>query len=111
MKGIIFFWHGSLEDIPDGWALCDGTQGTRDLRNFFIFGAGISKNPGDKWIFASHNHLFAGDGHSHSMIGGDNVSPGAGMGTQFFEFVISGKTDPIAALPPYRALYPIVKLP
>ena len=31
---------GDLVQIPDGWALCDGTSGTPDLRNRFIVGAG-----------------------------------------------------------------------
>ena len=26
------------ENIPDGWALCDGTNGTRDLRGLFVAG-------------------------------------------------------------------------
>lgn len=31
-------WYGIT--IPDGWAICDGTNGTPDLRNRFVFGAG-----------------------------------------------------------------------
>ena len=35
--GIIIVWYGSA--VPGGWALCDGTNGTPDLRNRFINGA------------------------------------------------------------------------
>ena len=35
--GIIVAWGGST--VPTGWALCDGTNGTPDLRNRFILGA------------------------------------------------------------------------
>ena len=38
--GAIVLWSGSASDIPTGWALCDGTNGTPDLRNRFVVGAG-----------------------------------------------------------------------
>ncbi|MBR3622047.1 MAG: hypothetical protein IKN43_01695, partial [Selenomonadaceae bacterium] len=36
----IMAYLGKLEDIPDGWHLCDGTNGTNDLRGLFIRGFG-----------------------------------------------------------------------
>lgn len=39
-KGIIVIWSGSISDIPKGWALCDGNNGTPDLTRRFIVGAG-----------------------------------------------------------------------
>lgn len=47
MKNIIVFWSGAIADIPAGWALCDGNNGTPDLTDKFIIGAGSSFNPGD----------------------------------------------------------------
>jgi len=38
-KGAIVMWSGKISDIPEGWALCDGTNGTPDLRDRFIVGA------------------------------------------------------------------------
>lgn len=38
--GGIIMWSGSIATIPQKWALCDGTNGTPDLRNRFIVGAG-----------------------------------------------------------------------
>lgn len=35
-SGTIVMWNGTT--IPDGWALCDGTNGTPDLRGMFIVG-------------------------------------------------------------------------
>jgi hypothetical protein len=35
--GIIVSWWG--KSVPSGWTLCDGTNGTPDLRNRFIYGA------------------------------------------------------------------------
>ena len=38
--GVIVMWSGSIASIPTGWLICDGTNGTPDLRNRFIVGAG-----------------------------------------------------------------------
>jgi hypothetical protein len=40
VTGMIILWSGSIASIPSGWALCDGTSGTPDLRDKFIVGAG-----------------------------------------------------------------------
>jgi len=44
--GIIVMWSGTLATIPAGWALCNGTQGTPDLRDKFIKGWSQGVNPG-----------------------------------------------------------------
>lgn len=46
-SGVIVMWGGSVASIPAGWALCDGNNGTYDLRNLFIVGAGDTYDPGD----------------------------------------------------------------
>lgn len=45
-KGIIVMWSGTLADIPSGYALCDGSLGTPDLRDRFILSVNTSENPG-----------------------------------------------------------------
>lgn len=47
MQGFILLWHGAVVDIPPGWALCDGNNGTPDLRDRFVIGAGSTYNPYD----------------------------------------------------------------
>lgn len=37
--GGIIMWSGSIAAIPIGWALCNGSNGTPDLRNRFVIGA------------------------------------------------------------------------
>lgn len=37
--GVIVMWSGSVASIPTGWALCNGSNGTPDLRSRFIVGA------------------------------------------------------------------------
>jgi microcystin-dependent protein len=44
--GTILMWSGVLADVPDGWALCDGSNGTPDLRDRFVVGAGAAYAPG-----------------------------------------------------------------
>ena len=38
--GGIIMWSGAINNIPNGWALCDGRNGTPDLRDRFIVGSG-----------------------------------------------------------------------
>ena len=45
--GTIVMWSGSIADIPDGWALCDGTSGTPDLRDRFILSVSAGEDPGE----------------------------------------------------------------
>ncbi len=39
LKGMIVMWSGTIGSIPEGWKLCDGQNGTPDLRSRFIVGA------------------------------------------------------------------------
>lgn len=45
-SGIISMWSGATNSIPIGWALCNGDNGTPDLRNKFVVGAGSSYEVG-----------------------------------------------------------------
>ena len=38
--GGIILWSGSVVSIPANWHLCDGTNGTPNLENLFVIGAG-----------------------------------------------------------------------
>ncbi|MFC6492391.1 hypothetical protein [Ancylobacter dichloromethanicus] len=38
-KGAILMWAGDVNDLPRGWALCDGRDGRPDLRGRFPVGA------------------------------------------------------------------------
>jgi microcystin-dependent protein len=43
--GGIILWSGSAANIPAHWLLCDGNNGTPDLRDRFVVGAGLSYAP------------------------------------------------------------------
>lgn len=53
---VIMMWYGQVANIPDGWALCNGTNGTPDLQDRFIVAAGKSYNPGDLGEPDQHRH-------------------------------------------------------
>lgn len=85
-KGVIVMWSGTKETIPTGWALCDGTNGTPNLIDRFVFGAvnagttGGSNNltlteaniPSHTHTTGSHTHTFSGitasTAHGHSIV-------------------------------------------
>ncbi|MGK7897335.1 MAG: hypothetical protein AB4372_27875 [Xenococcus sp. (in: cyanobacteria)] len=64
-SGTITLWSGSPDEIPSGWFLCDGKNGTPNLCDRFVCGAGSN---GPK--AGSHGEA---DSHNHS-IGSQNVS-------------------------------------
>jgi len=45
--GTVIMWYGSLVSVPTGYQLCDGTNGTPDLRDRFVYGAGGVQNLGN----------------------------------------------------------------
>jgi len=81
--GGIILWSGAIVDIPECWALCDGNNGTPDLTDRFIAGAGGGFNPddtggtafaaGEVTISINHSHssgTLATDSDNHSHTSG-----------------------------------------
>lgn len=76
--GGIIFWSGTT--LPSNWHICDGTNGTPDLRGRFIVGAstaypadstGGSKNAvvvSHTHVISDHTHTVIDPGHVHSYI-------------------------------------------
>jgi hypothetical protein len=62
-SGVIVMWSGSTASIPAGWALCNGLNGTPDLRNRFVIGAGSAYNPGTLGGAATHAHTITVSPH------------------------------------------------
>lgn len=64
-RGVIVMWSGGTDEVPTGWALCDGSNGTPDLRDRFIIGAGGTLDPDDTG--GSVSKSTSSDGaHAHS---------------------------------------------
>lgn len=70
--GMIILWAGSTGSIPDGWALCNGSNGTPDLRSRFVVGAGGAYSvaaTGGATSVTSGN----GGSHNHGGVTGDHT--------------------------------------
>jgi len=57
--GAIIMWSGTIAAIPSGWQLCDGTNGSPDLRARFVRGAPAGQNPGGTGGEDFHNLTIA----------------------------------------------------
>jgi hypothetical protein len=86
--GVIVLWSGSIGSIPAGWVLCNGSNGTPDLRNRFVVGAGstyaVDATGGSAdAIVVSHTHtatsVVTDPGHIHG-IPANTAGTGAGGG-------------------------------
>jgi hypothetical protein len=97
--GVIAMWSGTIATIPSGWALCNGSGGTPDLRNRFIIGAhsddaGVAKTTvtgsptqtgGSKdATLVSHSHTTDTAGSHQHAIRYTQVGAGGGAGVQFY---------------------------
>jgi microcystin-dependent protein len=73
--GGIILWSGAANAIPSGWLLCNGANGTPNLVDRFVVGAGVTTpavgtTGGSKdAIVVSHSHTASDSGHAHAMIG------------------------------------------
>ena len=134
-SGGIILWSGSTGSVPSGWYLCDGTNGTPDLRNSFIVGAGNTYAVGATGgtadaIVVSHTHTatVTDPGHIHSVNiqnngTGSTIPPAAGnaaggalnwnTGSAVTGISVSNATAGVSGtnqnLPPYYALAYIQK--
>jgi hypothetical protein len=109
--GMIVLWSGSQADIPSGWVLCDGTNGTRDLRSRFIVGAGAAYVVGQYGGATSHQHGFS-FGFGGSLNPGNTLidSTPAGSIATSFSGGGGGTTATVDGRPPFYALCYIMKL-
>jgi hypothetical protein len=69
-RGMIMMWNSTAASIPQGFQLCDGSNGTPDLRGQFVVGAGGTYTPGNTGgsgtVTLSISNL---PGHTHSFTG------------------------------------------
>ena len=71
--GIIAMWSGSSGSIPAGWLLCNGSNGTPNLRDRFVVGAGTTYAVGDTGgsknsTLIAHTHTVTDNGHTHDGV-------------------------------------------
>jgi len=121
-KGMIILWYGNIASIPQGWALCDGNNGTPDLRNKFIICAnaddggtakttitGVATQTGGSYL---HTHTIGALFVTGILSAGTEIlNSGAGS----FNHYLSGATSSTSTgnnntIIPYYALAYIMKL-
>ena len=136
--GGIFLWSGSIGSIPAGYALCNGSNGTPDLRDRFVVGAGstyaVNATGGSAdAVVVSHTHsatsTVTDPGHLHtftnySISGGSSSTPAIASSnttttvstnsavtgiTVATTNATAGVSGTNANLPPYYALCYIMK--
>jgi hypothetical protein len=79
-SGLISMWSGSIGSIPSGWYLCDGSNGTPNLTDRFIVGAGstyaVNGTGGASSVtlttnnLPAHTHTITDPGHFHTGVAG-----------------------------------------
>lgn len=67
--GMVKMWFGAAIDVPTGWAICDGTSGTPDLRDRFVVGAGTTYALSATGGAAASAPDVTGAGGTHSHTG------------------------------------------
>ena len=121
VTGMIMMYNGS--SAPSGWAICNGSNGTPDLRDRFIVGTGSSYSLGNTGgansvtltvaQMPSHKHDTTIDNSLvHPSFGGVNFSNGGAGTYQGTTFTMSnqGGGQSHENRPPYYALMFIMKL-
>lgn len=135
-SGCILLWSGSIGSIPAGWVLCNGSNGTPDLRDRFVVGAGSTYSvnaiggSADASV-VSHTHTAASvvtdPGHSHTVPISTISDSGSGNPPRMYNsgtistssamtgisvattIAPTGSSGTNANLPPYYALCYIMK--
>jgi len=109
--GCITMWAGVVTGVPPGWALCDGTNGTPNLRDKFIPCNGALFAVGSEGGSVSHTHSHETDTHTHNFSSGSSVEQGSGYSFQTSDVYGILTTPEESNTPPaYRLAY-IMKLP
>jgi microcystin-dependent protein len=75
--GSIMMWSGSIASIPLNWAICDGNNGTPNLKDRFVVGAGNSYNVSDVGGAATHTlsvNEMPAHNHNDTVTDGTNYN-------------------------------------
>lgn len=121
--GFIGIWSGSADDVPNGWHLCDGNDGTPDLRDRFVLGAGTTHKVGGKGgaetvtltvdQMPSHSHTYVSPSYQGTYV---TISTSSGSSKDSYYRTANSTTDFAGKgqshenMPPYYALCYIIKL-
>lgn len=118
-SGVILMWHGTEDTVPDGWAVCNGENGTPDFRGVFPLGAStehpIGETGGSEQVtltvaqMPEHSHIF-------TMVNNNTAGKAHPQGsslesaTAVKDTSSEGSSQPHPNMPPYRSILFIMKL-
>lgn len=116
--GAIVMWSG--DKIPSGWVICDGKNGTPDLRNRFIAGAGgeyaVGHREGESKVrlttsqIPPHSHTYnVAASQSGGYAGSEGGDDSLWQKTKDIQTGSAGSGLEHENRPPYYALYYIVR--
>ncbi len=131
LKGMIVMWSGPITTIPEGWKLCDGLNGTPDLRSRFVVGAALKNSTLASGLtvkeftpegtkgglekvqlsideMPSHTHTYRADGSA--LVGLSHEWERNGGSHQNGQTTHTGGSQPHENMPPYYALAYIMKV-
>lgn len=96
-RGSIIVW--TSKDIPNGWVICDGTNGTPDMRDKFIVGASNNRDINVTGGHATTAISLEGLDHYHGVGHNTNLRTDGGAGWGW-NFSTNGINDiPVALMP------------
>lgn len=116
--GGIIIWSGSESNIPNNWQLCDGTNGTPDLRNQFVIGAGDTYSVGSSGGESEHTlTINEMPRHTHNLrvygLSAEGLYTKSSNGSNIVGQIATnytGNSQPHNNMPPYYALCYIMKI-
>lgn len=124
--GSVMAWSGTADTVPIGWHICNGEDGTLNLQDMFILGAGpnhaVGTTGGSEEVtltveqMPAHNHwLQYSDQTAPAQISAHvstNPLPGSTTDKYWdaFPTKTSGSSQPHSNMPPYYALLYIQKI-
>lgn len=113
-QGLICMWSGVT--VPTGWHLCDGTNGTPDLRDRFVVGSGNEYEIGNTGGEKTHKLTIAEmPSHSHTISNFPTDISGQERGQNSYGEYVTKETSSVGGnqahenRPPYYALAFIMK--
>ena len=79
--GLIMVWSSGSSTIPEGWQICDGTNGTPDLRGLFPYGKNDDADAPTTGGASSHLHSGTNSSSAGAHGHGFSLSIGSSGGT------------------------------
>lgn len=121
-SGGIIIWSGAADAVPESWALCDGGNGTPDLRGRFVLGSADGYAAGStggeethtltKDEMPEHNHFTFVKGSNSYVQAREciNATKSKSASLDVYYTGYEGDSKPHNNMPPYYVLCYIMKL-